>query len=226
MMRAGSRSVVIYLAISVCLFSAACPVWADDTEQREFSIFVDGKEAGSSRMTLIQKDDGISYMSATLDVKFRHLLVLDYALKIESQEWWKDGRLIGMKTNSTENGKKNEVTIAGDDKQLRMRVNGKESMLKSEVWTTSFWKLADARFHNKQVPIVESDTGKEFNSELKYVGREKLKVGNQLQDCYRFLVTAAPGPVDLWFDRYHRLVRQEFTESGHKTIVQLVNVRR
>jgi Family of unknown function (DUF6134) len=226
MTRAGCRSVFFYFAISVCLFSAACPVWADDTEQREFSIFVDGKEAGSSRMTLIQKDDGISYMSATLDVKFRHLLVLDYALKIESQEWWKDGRLIGMKTNSTENGKKNEVTIAGDDKQLRMRVNGKESMLKSEVWTTSFWKLADARFHNKQVPIVESDTGKEFNSDLKYVGREKLKVGNQLHDCYRFLVTAAPGPVDLWFDRYHRLVRQEFTESGHKTIVQLVNVRR
>jgi hypothetical protein len=226
MTRAGCRCIFFYFAILVSLHVCAGSARADDTEQREFSIFVDGKQAGSSRMTLIQKDDGATQMSATVDVKFRHLLILEYVLKIETQESWKDGRLIGMKTNSIENGKKNEITIAGDEKQLRLRVNGKESVLKSEVWTTSFWKLADARFHNKEISIVESDTGKEFNCELKYVGTEKIKVGNQLQACYRFLVTAAPGPVDLWFDRYHRLVRQEFTESGHKTIVQLVNIRR
>ena len=41
-----------------------------------------------------------------------------------------------------------------------------------------------------------------------------------------FRVTGGPTPIDLWFDRYYRLVRQEFTEAGHKMIVQLVNVRR
>ena len=221
-MRAGCRLAFLCLA----LFAPACRVWADDTEYRDFSIFVDGKDAGSSRMTLIQKDDGTSYMNATLDVKFRHLLVIDYVIKVETQEWWKAGRLVGMKTNCTDNGKKTEVTVAVDNNQLRLRVNGKESALRSDVWTNSFWKLADARFHNKQVPIVEVDTGKEFNSDLKYIGVEVIPVGGQRQDCYRFLLTAAPGPVDLWYDKYHRLVRQEFTESGHKTIVQLVNVKR
>ena len=161
-----------------------------------------------------------------MDVKFRHLLVVDYVLKIETQEWWKDGRLIGVKTTSSENGKKTDLTVAADNNQLRMRVNGKESALNADVWTSSYWKLADARFHNKQIPILEVDTGKEFNCELKYVGMEKIKIAGQFQDCYHFQVSAAPGPVDLWFDRYHRLVRQEFTESGHKTIVQLVNIRR
>ena len=222
MMRAGCRLVLLCLA----LLAPACHLWADDTEYRAFSIFVDGKDAGSSRMTLIQKDDGTTYMSAMLDVKFRHLLVIDYTIKVETQEWWKDGRLIGLKTNSSEQGKKSEVTIALDNKMLRMRVNGKESQLKADVWTNSFWKLADAHFHNKQVPIVEVDTGKEFNSDLKYVGAEKIPVAGQMQDCYRFLVATAPGPIDLWYDKYHRLVRQEFTESGHKTIVQLVNVKR
>ena len=222
MTRAGRRSGLLLLA----LFASVAPARADDTEQREFSIFVDGKEAGSSRMTIIQKNDGVTYVSGSLDVKFRHLLVVDYVLKIEAQEWWKDGRLIGMKTQTSDNGKKSDVAIAPDNNQLRARVNGKESLLKAEVWTNSYWKLADARFHNKQVPIVEIDSGKEITSELKYIGLEKIKVGAQLQDCYRFLVTAAPGPVDLWYDRYHRLVRQEFTESGHKTIVQLINVRR
>ena len=220
---AGCRCVFAYLALLLAPLATAC---ADDTEAREFSIFVDGKEAGSSRMSLIQKDDGTTTMSATVDVKFKHLGFIDYAMKVETQEIWKDGRLIGMKTNCTEQKKKTEVVVALDNQQLRMRVNGKESMLKPETWTNSYWKLADARFHNKQVPILEVDTGKEFNCELKYVGMEKLKVGGQFLDCYRFLVTAAPGPVDVWFDKYHRLVRQEFAEKGHKMIVQLENVRR
>ena len=41
---------------------------ADDTEHREFSIFVDGKQAGSSKMTLVQKDDGSTFMSAAIFV--------------------------------------------------------------------------------------------------------------------------------------------------------------
>jgi Family of unknown function (DUF6134) len=223
MLRAGCRSVLICLALLAPLGF----VRADDTEVREFSIFVDGKEAGSSRMTIVQKDDGTSYMSATFEVKFRHLLIIDYAISLKTQEWWKKGRLIGMETTCTENGKKTEVTVGLDKKdQLGMRINGKETALRSDVWTNSFWKLADARFHNKQVPILEVDTGKEFNTDLKYVGAEKVKVGGQMIDCYHFLVVAAPGPIDLWFDKYHRLVRQEFTESGHKTIVKLENIKR
>lgn len=222
---AGCAKSLVYVAGTFALFASPCPAFADDTEQREFSIFIDGKDAGVSRMTIIQKDDGATYMTGSVDVKFRHVL-LDYSLKIETQEWWKDGRLIGMKTAGSDNKKKIDITIAADNNQLRMRVNGKESMPRRDVWTSSYWKLADARFHNKPVPILEVDSGKEYLSELKYIGAEKVKVAGQFQDCYHFQVAAAPGPVDLWFDRYHRLVRQEFTESGHKTIVQLIQIRR
>src|SRR5271166_5610203 len=86
----------------VFLVSVAGPVWADDTEEREFSVFVDGKDAGASKMTITQKDDGSCYMSATVDVKFRHLLVIDYAIKAETQEWWKNGQLVGMKTKCSD----------------------------------------------------------------------------------------------------------------------------
>jgi Family of unknown function (DUF6134) len=226
MSRAGCPAVLVYLAGLLALFASPRALRADDSETREFSVFIDGKDAGTSRITILQKDDGTTYLTGNVDVKFRHLVVVDFNIKIESQEWWKNGRLIGMKTTGNENGKKTEVTVADDNGRLRMRVNGKEAQLRPDVWTTSYWKLADARFHNKQIPIVEIDTGKEFTCELKYIGKERLTVGKELLDCYRFLVAAAPGPVDLWFDKYHRLVRQEFTESGHKTIVQLVNVRR
>lgn len=210
----------------VCLLCVAGTVRADDTEEREFSVFVDGKDAGTSKMTIKQKNDGSCYMSASVNVKFKHLLVVDYTIKAESEEWWKDGRLIGLKTKCSENGKNTEVTAALDDnKMLRLRVNGLDRFIKNETWPSSFWKLADAKFHNKQIPVLECDTGKEYNCVLRYIDAKQIKVGNQLQDCYHFQV-AAPGPIDLWYDKYHRIVRQEFTESGHKTVIQLVHIKR
>jgi hypothetical protein len=208
------------------LLLPVAPVRADDTEQREYSVFIDGKDAGVSRLTIVQKDDGTSHMSGSLNVKFRHLLISEYVIKAETQETWKNGRLVGMTTKSTENGKKTDVTVTAQGNQLQMRVNGLERMIKPETWTSSYWKLADARFYNKQIPILEIDSGKEFNCQLKYIDTQQHKVGKEVQDCYHFRVSSAPGPVDLWFDRYHRLVKQEFTESGHKTIVQLLTIRR
>jgi len=212
--------------VALVLLSPNSPACTDDTEHREFSIFIDGKEAGTSRITIIQKADGSTYMTGSLDVKFRHLLIPEYVIKVDTQEWWKDGKLIGMKTKTSDNGKKTDIVVALDANQLRLRVNNLERVIKPESWTTSYWKLADKRFHNNVIPILEVDSGKEFNCELKYLATKQLKVGGELQDCFHFRVSSAPGPVDLWFDRYHRLVRQEFTESGHKTVVQLNTIRR
>lgn len=214
------------LFCALALLVPLCAAHADDTEHREYSIVIDGKDAGVSRMTIIQKDDGSAYMSGSVDVKFRHLVIAEYTLKVESQEWWKDGKLIGAKTKANDNGKKMEVIVGLDGSQLRLSVNGASRMIKPETWTSSYWKLADKRFHNNAVPILEVDSGKEYTCELKYIATQKQKVGNELQDCFHFRVSSAPGPVDLWFDKYHRLVRQEFTESGHKTVVQLINIRR
>ena len=226
MVRVNRRSQLFYTLTLLALLAPAAAVRADSEELREFTVFVDGKDAGTSHMKLVQTDDGTTYMSGTVEVKFRHLLVVDYSLKIETQVWWKNGKLFGVKTSAIENGKKTDVTVAAENDQLRIRVNGQEALLKADLWTTSFFKLADARFHNKQIGILEIDTGKEFDCELKFLGNKKLKVGSEFQVCYHFRVSAAPGPVELWFDKYHRLVRQEFTEMGHKTIVQLVKISR
>jgi hypothetical protein len=226
MARAQRRWLFAQFVGLLALFAPAASVRADDEETREFTVYVDGKDAGVSRLKIVQTDDGTTYMTGSVDVKFRHLLIVDYVLKIETQEWWKAGKLIGVKTSASENGKKTDLTVASENNQLRMRVNGQEKNLKPDVWTSSFFKLADARFHNKQIGILEVDTGKEFDCELKYLGMKKLKINNDFQDCYHFRVSAAPGPVELWYDKYHRMVREEFMESGHKTIVQLVKISR
>src|SRR2546423_511897 len=97
-------------------------VWADDREHRNFVIFVKGKEAGQSRMTFVQKDDGSTYVNATADVTVQ-LLLGKFTYVLKSEEWWKDGKLVGLKTEATENGKKSEVAVASDGTQLQLSVN-------------------------------------------------------------------------------------------------------
>ena len=210
------------MSVLPCLACLAGPAWAAHTEHRHFSILVDGREVGQSQMTIVEQDDGSVYLSASAKVQVQQFVV-NYSFTIEAQEWWQKGKLIGLKANCNDNGKKCELLVGMRDNQLRARVNGVDRACNPDAWTTSYWKLADARFHNKQVPLLAVDNGQELTGQLQYVGTKQLPVGNQLVACYHFRLTGAGAPVDLWFDQYHRLVRREFTESGHKTIMQLVS---
>ena len=120
----------------------------------------------------------------------------------------------------------NEVDITVEGKQLRARVNGADRAVAGDVWTSTFCKLPDAKYHNKQVSVFELDTGKEHQGQLQLVGKEQLTLLGRLQECYHFRYTGGASPTDLWFDQYHRLVRQEFVELGQRTIVQLSSIRR
>ena len=226
MVRRHGRGRVLALVGCILWFAhvVADPL-AGDTEQRDFAILVDGKEAGQSRITITVGSDGTTVVAGHAQVKISQLLI-HFTFNVESTEWWKNGKLIGLKASTVENGKRTEVTAASDGAQLKVTLNGQERLGSVEAWTSTFWKLADARYHNKSVPILEPDTAKEFTGQLQYIGTEQLTLLNQPQSCYHFRVTGGSYPVDVWFDRYHRLVRQEFTDSGHKTIVQLIAVKR
>jgi hypothetical protein len=219
---AGCRSSYAVALVSLAWLNGLA--WAVHTEQRQFSILVDGKEAGQSRMTIVEQDDGSVYVTASAKVQVQHLVV-NYTFSIEGQEWWKDGKLVGMKAFCNDNGKKCDLTASQQGANLRVRVNGQERLARPDVWTTSYWKLADARVHNQSVPMLAADTGQERVGQLQYVGPKQLPLANQLVPCYHFRITGAGSPVDLWFDQHYRLVRQEFVESGHKTIIQLVSKR-
>jgi hypothetical protein len=208
----------------LALLAVPLPVLGADTEKRDFAIFVDGKEAGQTRMTITQNDDGSTLMQANANVKVQQA-IFTYTFSIQATELWKDGRLFSLKANTNDNGKKTDVQAAADGDRLRLTINGQQRM-GNAAWASSYWKLADARFHNKQLPILEGDTGKEFVGQLQFIGMEQITIANQPHKCYHFRVTGGPYPIDLWFDVYHRLVRQEFVEANHRTIIQLTRVGR
>jgi hypothetical protein len=208
------------------LAAQACPARADDMEQRRYVVYVDEKQAGWSRLTMVEKG-GATHVTGEAEVNVKLLFLNAFSYKVRSEETWVKGELTDLKSDATEDGKNTQVEVKRTGEQLHLRVNGSTvGTLRSDVWTSSYWKLADGRFHNNTVPVLDADTGKLYMGRLDLVGNEAIKIANKAEDCYHFKVTGLPVPIDLWFDRYHRLVRQDFTEKGHRTVVQLIEVRR
>jgi hypothetical protein len=212
--------------VLVAMFTvlAVPPARADETEFRDFKVLVDGKESGFSQMTIMRRTDGSMSMTASAAVRITGVL-FTYNFNTQSTEWWKDGQLVNMKTTTTENGKKTEVIATATPQGMQLRVNNQARTARPDIWPNSFWKLLDAKYHNKDVPILEADTGKEYTGRLQYVATEEMPVLGQTQKCYHFRITGGPSPVDVWFDRFYLMVRQDFVDTGRRLSVQITNIR-
>ena len=205
----------------VALLSSRSIAEAQHKETRVFHIQVNGKDAGSSTIE-IREENGKTYMKGNVEVHIKPILAPAYNFRMDTEEWWREGRLANMKTITTENGKRVEVVADAKADHILVHVNGQVRSVSWECWSNSFWKLADRRFHNQKVPMLEADTGKEVMGKLGYIGVANIVVAGTPEKCFHFRVTDIAVPTDLWYDQHHRLVRQEFTESGQKTIVQLM----
>lgn len=211
------------LVVALTLVVAVVPADANaGTETREYAVLVNGKESGNSTLVIVESDDGKTYVKGTVSVKIPGI-IFPYSFSCQSEEWWLKDRLTNLSASSVENGKKTEVSAKAEVDRMLVSVNGKARAITWEIWTASFWKLADRRFHNKAVTVFEPDSGKDMTGKLEFVGNEQMKVGANTEECFHFRVTGVPVPTELWFDKHHRLVRQEFTESGQRTIVQLMS---
>jgi hypothetical protein len=220
------RIVGLWTALGLWLSAAArLHAQAAETEVREFTIHVDGKEAGKCVMTMTKDKDGTETLAAQASVRVKILLGA-YTFSFHGSEVWKNGRLWQIQAHADDNGKKFDVAGSADGERLRLRANGKEQTIGGDVWTNSYWRLPDARFYNKPISVLETDTGKELNRQLQYVGVAPVTLGGKAQNCYHFRVTGGPSPIDLWYDGQLRLVRQEFSEDGHHTVFHLTSLKR
>ena len=60
---------------------------------------------------------------------------------------------------------------------------------------------------------------------MTYVGQEQLNIAGRAQNVMHYKLVGKAN-VDLWYDGSDRLVRQEWTEDGHKTLLELGRLRK
>jgi Domain of unknown function (DUF6134) len=196
------------------------------TEQRDFTIYVDGNQAGAYSMSITQREDGSQIMSASANVRVKYLGGLKvYRYSYRGTETWKAGRLVHFTSTSNDDGKEFTVSAVPEGNGLRLRVNGRDRMVQADSWLTTYWHLADAKFRKGGVPLVDADTGQELAAQLQYVEARQLNVAGEVQNCTQYRVTG-DAQAELWYDAQERLIQLRSWSDGHRYELVLATIRR
>lgn len=206
------------------LLAGSAGVRAADRETREFAVLVDGKQAGNAAMTIQKQDDSTTVVSSETNVMVK-VFIKKYVYTCQAREVWKEGRLREASSRCNDDGKAFQVSAVAQADGVRVRVNGRERTAKPEVWLSSYWTLPDPKLRNGVIPVLDIDNGRDMQVRLQYVGEQQLTVAGQVQNVRHYRLTGTVR-VDLYYDANERLVRQEWVEDGHPTLLELRNVRK
>jgi hypothetical protein len=216
----------LYLAL-VCGAGIANEARAETTEVRDFQVQVDGKPVGSNRLTIVDRDDGTTVVTNQADVTVKILITYTYSYL--ATEIYQGYQLLRLDGQCNDNFKKFTVQAALEDSRQTIRVrvnNNNEKAVPAAIWSSSYWKLPEAKYHNQNVTMLNADRGDVIQGQLQYVGTEQRPIAGQDLKVYHFRAAGGSYPIDLWYDSHHRLVRQEFVERGHRTVIELGKIQR
>jgi hypothetical protein len=207
------------LLLGLTLFAHAA-----ETEVRTFNVSVDGKPSGQYTMTFT-KDAGDLKVVCDAHVKVKVLGVTAYHYDLFAIEEWKDGRLQSLRSRCDDDGKKFEVNATAGEKGLTVKVNGREKTVTGDACLTSACVLPDANRRDGDLPLVETDNGAEINGKIKQISRGPMTVCGESVNATRYQLKCS-AMHDAWYDGADRLVRREWTEDGHKTVLELASVKK
>jgi hypothetical protein len=222
--RAWAAHFTTVVSVATALVYTRLPARADGIEIRDFAIRIKNKPAGQYRMSITTKNDTVT-VTGQAQVNFRQF-GFRYSYWYSGTETWQNGRLVQLDSSCNDDGKQYAVSARAGDGGLQVQGNGQIRNTRADVWTTTYWHLAEPRFHNQNVPLLDADTGREMAAYLSFVGREIVAVGGQQQACAHYKLTGANIQVDLWYDAQDRLVREVSVEQGQPTLLELQRIER
>src|SRR5262249_32376483 len=154
-----------------------------------FAIRIDDKPAGTYQMTISRPDDRTFVVESRATVSLTKFFI-KYRYTYEGTEWWKDGRLVRLKSQTNDDGKQYAVLAQADGDKLRVHVNSQERVTsRTDVWTTTYWISPDPKFCHPAAALLDCDTGKDLRGNVQYIGTQQLTVAGQTQNCPHYRIT-------------------------------------
>ncbi len=224
--RKSGLGLVRWCMAGLVMVAMATTAKAEITETRDYVVFVDGKQVGTTQRVITEHDNGFITVTSNVSVKVR--ILITYRYNYRGKEIYKGYQLHKLEGNCQDNRTLYTASayLTKDGENLVVSNKTKQTIGPVHAWSTSFWKLPHRKYFNKKLPLLDSEHGELIPGKLVYVGKENIKVSGKLQTTYHFRAFKKSLPVDLWFDAQHRMVRQELTQQGHRTVIQMTNVRR
>lgn len=145
------------------------------------------------------------------------ITVFKYAL--DTTETWRDGILVGLQGSGNNDGKKMQVSASSDVEMLAVEGTEFSGEVPLGIVPSSHWNIAQVQGDQ----MVSTEDGEIIAVKSQKVGRESVKIGEQIIEADRYLLDAAID-LDLWYDDEARLVKLAFETKGQSIVYQLQNL--
>ncbi|MBM4003225.1 MAG: hypothetical protein FJ295_08060 [Planctomycetes bacterium] len=193
-------------------------------ELREYGVWVDQTLSGKLELEIDERGADAVSVSFKTEVKHTFYKIYNYSYSLHGREQWANGRLLSLRSEANDDGKKFRVQADLRGEENWVIVNDKKRASAEVTWTTLFWNLPDPEALSGEVLILDVDTGAPLKARLSPEKIESIELSGKPRDCWHVRVTE-PKVVDLWFDGRRRLVRQVSTEDGFATEIRLKSIR-
>lgn len=177
---------------------------------RRFSIFFEGRRVGA-HIVSNGAENGETRVTTQIDVLVKALIFTVYAFRHRSDEIWRDGALVSLKSATMERGE--WLSVTGSAVAQGFRVVGKSGPFiapANALTSNSLWTPAVL----EQETVIDAQHGGVIGVSVRKLADEELTIAGApvLARRYRFISPYLAGSI--WYDERDQWVRGEFEQDG------------
>lgn len=195
--RAGKGSVAALLAGTLTGFlGVAAESEAAGQQSWEFDVLLDGRNIGAHRFVLQEEENKVRelHSEASFDVKFWRIPL--YRYRHEARERWRGQCLASLESRTDDNGNLIEVRAQETREGLQVQRPRGAVVLSGCIASFAYWNPALLR---RQTALLNPQTGEYVTVELRALGEEPLRIGEDTFPARRDRLVGSDFEIDLWY---------------------------
>lgn len=192
-------------------------VLPSNSANRQFSVFYKGDKIGTHAVSN-GPDDGETRVDTEIVLVVKAFFFTAFSYSHRSEEHWRNGRLVALKSTTVEHGETVEVEGVAVPQGFRVLGNGAPFIASAGALTSnSLWSPAIL----DQETVIDAQHGGVIGVSVRKLADEQIVVlDRQVQAIrYRFITPFLAGSI--WYDGAGRWVHGEFERDGAMIDYQL-----
>jgi hypothetical protein len=206
------------IILSLTLLAAcALPVFAEARWQPKngdvvkFNVLREGKPFGTHTVSFKTDPDGRLVATTKVSLKAGLGPVTLFRYQLDATETWLNGKLLNVKGNVNDDGKKRSVTATREGDAIAVAGSDYKGPAPGDIVPASHWNFEQTEVAR----LLSTEDGEIFDVKVSPLGRQSIQAGGSTIEANHYRLDSALD-VDLWYDDEGRWVKLAFEARGQK----------
>lgn len=197
---------------AVLIFAPRAALADDDGEKLVYKVYRGGDLIGRHKVEFENEENGTLKVEIETDVKVKLAFVTVYRFDHEGKEYWRDGKLVGYRSKTNDDGKRKFLQLSGSAQSVTADGSAGRFEFAQPVMPASLWNMATV----EQTQVMNTLDGHMMAVSVMRVGEETIRArGRDIQATH--YVMSGELEREMWY-AYNRLVHLRFKGSDGSTI--------